>query len=241
MFGYLRLEATRMVRDVKFAAISLAAPLLMFVALSGGVKGPSRAATLAYLTVAMAAFGAMGAVLSNGSTGLAEDKGLGWLRQLRLTPLRSRDVVAARSLVVLAGALPPVVVIQLAGALGRGVQHTPAQWAATTIALWLGVAPVALIALGLGYLLQPKIAQGLAIVSYLGLSIIGGLWEPVSQQPHWQQVTGQWTPVGRLVQIALGTAAGGTPDTKAVAVLAGWTAIAAGFAVFAYRKGAPNR
>jgi hypothetical protein len=144
MFGYLRLEATRLVRDVKFAAISLAGPLLMFVALSGGVKGPSRTATLAYLTVAMAALGAIGAVLNNGSTGLAEDKGLGWLRQLRLTPLRSRQVVAAR-----------------------------------------------------------------------------GLGEPVSQQPHWQQVTGQWTPVGRLVQVALGTPTGGTPDLKAVAVLAG--------------------
>lgn len=241
MLGYLRLEATRMVRDVKVAAISLAAPLLMFVVLSGGAKGPSHAATLAYLTVTMAALGAMGAVLSNGSTGLAEDKGLGWLRLLRLTPLRSRDVVTARSLVVLAGALPPVIVIQLAGALARGVQHTPAQWAATTIALWLGVAPIALIALGVGYLLQPKIAQGLAIVSYLGLSIIGGLWEPVSQQPHWQQVTAQWTPVGRLVQVALGTATGTTPGLKAVAVLAAWTVIAAGFATFAYRKGAQNR
>src|ERR1700761_9166266 len=146
MLGYLRLEGIRLTRDIKFLMISLISPLLMYLVLSNGAAGSTRASTIAFLTVTMGAFGAMGAVL-NGGSGLAEDKGLGWLRQLRLTPLRSQDVVLGRGAVILAGALPPIVAVQVVGGLVHQVQHTPAEWLLTSLSLWLGVAPMALLAM----------------------------------------------------------------------------------------------
>jgi ABC-2 type transport system permease protein len=241
MYGYLRLESMRMLRDVKFAVISLVSPLLMYLVISNGATGPSRQSTIVFLTVTMAAFGAMGAVLNSGSSGLAEDKGLGWLRQLRLTPLRPRDVVLARGLVVMTGALPPILAVQLLGAFSHGVQHTPAQWAAATVALWLGVAPMALLAMAAGYLFRPQIAQACAIVGYVTLSVIGGLWAPASQLPHALQLVSKAIPTGRSAEVALAAATGQAPSLTAIAVLAAWTAAAAALAVLAYRKGTQSR
>jgi ABC-2 type transport system permease protein len=240
MYGYLRLESLRLIRDIKFAVISLITPLLMYLVLANGATGPGRAGTIVFLTVTMAAFGAMGAVLSSGSSGLAEDKGLGWLRQLRLTPLRSRDVVLARGLVVLAGALPPILAVQLLGALAHGVRHTPPEWAAATVALWLGVAPMALLAMAAGYLFRPQIAQACAIVGYVALSVIGGLWAPVSQLPHALRLVSDVLPTGRCAELALDAATGAAPSLAAVGVLAAWTVAAAGLAVLAYRRGAQS-
>ena len=241
MYGYLRLESMRMLRDVKFAVISLVSPLLMYLVISNGATGPGRQDTIVFLTVTMAAFGAMGAVLNSGSSGLAEDKGLGWLRQLRLTPLRPRDVVLARGLVVLIGALPPILAVQLLGAFAHDVRHTPAQWAAATVALWLGVAPMALLAMAAGYLFRPQIAQACAIVGYVTLSVVGGLWAPASQLPQALRLVSEVIPTGRGAEVALDAATGKAPGLTAVAVLAAWTAAAAGLAVLAYRKGAQSR
>jgi ABC-2 type transport system permease protein len=240
MYGYLRLEGIRLTRDIKFLMISLISPLFMYTVLSHGAAGSSRASTVEFLTVSMGAFGAMGAVL-NGGSGLAEDKGQGWLRQLRLTPLRSRDVVLGRGLVLLAGALPPILAVQLAGALVNNVHHTPAQWLLTTVALWLGVAPMALLAMAGGYLLRPQIAQACAIVGYIGLSMAGGLWVPVAQLPHALQLAARVLPTSRFAELALDAARGTAPGLAAVAVLAAWTAGAAALAAFAYRKGAQAR
>ncbi|WP_248958523.1 hypothetical protein [Sphaerisporangium perillae] len=61
---------------------------------TGLAPGDERQAAL-YIMVGMAAYGGMGAAFNNG-TGLGEDKALGWLRQLRLTPWRPRPSWPAR-------------------------------------------------------------------------------------------------------------------------------------------------
>ncbi|WP_141580179.1 ABC transporter permease [Actinomadura sp. WMMA1423] len=240
MLAYLRLEGTRLYRDVSFLAVSLITPLLMYFVLGNSAKGPDREETLLLLTVTMAAFGAMGAVLNSGS-GIAEDKSLGWLRQLRLTPLSPARVVVGRGLVGLVVALPPILAIQLVGALVDHVRHTPAEWAGSVAALWTGVAPIALLAIGLGYLLRPQIAQGVAVVSYIAMSLVGGLWQPVDKLPGWLQPVSRATPTYRYAQFADDLATGHAPHAQGAAILAGWTAIAAVFALLAYRKGAETR
>src|SRR4051794_14613802 len=130
MYGYLRLETMRMLRDVKFAGISLVSPLLMYLVISNGATGPGRQGTIVFLTVTMAAFGAMGAVLNSGSSGLAEDKGLGWLRQLRLPPRRPRAGGLARGGATLTGALPPTLAARLLGGSPPAARPPPRRGAA---------------------------------------------------------------------------------------------------------------
>ncbi|MEV5506060.1 ABC transporter permease [Streptomyces orinoci] len=234
--GYLRLEATRLVRNISFLMVSLVTPLVMYVVLANKARGAQDTESLSFLTVTMAAFGAMGAVLNSGS-GIAEDRAGGWLRQLRLMPVRPAQVVGVRALTGMLGAVPPVLAVQLAGALGYGVHHSPAQWAATVLVLWLGVAPLALLALGVGHLLRPQLAQAVSVAGYVLLSVVGGLWAPVDKLPHWLQGVSRVTPVNRYAELALDAAHGRAPHAAALLVLAGWLLASAGFALVACRRG----
>lgn len=122
-----------------------------------------------------------------------------------------------------------------------GVHHSPVQWAAATVALWAGVAPLALAAIGLGYLFRPQIAQAAAVAGYLALSVAGGLWAPVASEPRWTQPLARWTPTYRYTELAYNTATGHAPDLAGAAILAGWLAAAAAFAILAYRKSARDQ
>ncbi|MFI9719273.1 ABC transporter permease [Streptomyces sp. NPDC052396] len=235
--GYLRLETTRLLRNVSFLMVSLVTPLVMYVVLANNAKGAQDTKALSFATVTMAAFGAMGAVLNSGS-GIAEDRAGGWLRQLRLMPVHPARVVGMRALTGMLGAIPPVLAVQLTGALGYGVHHSPAQWAATVLVLWLGVAPMALLALGVGYLLRPQLAQAVSVAGYVLLSVVGGLWAPADKLPRWLQHVSTLTPANRYAELALDAAHGRAPHAAAPLVLAGWLVAAAAFALVAYRRGA---
>ena len=86
MIDYLRLEVRRTLRDTGFVDLRRRDAGADVPA----VHQPRRRATTAEWKTAsmvgMAAYGALGSALSTGG-GVAEDKTLGWLRQLRVTPL----------------------------------------------------------------------------------------------------------------------------------------------------------
>jgi ABC-2 type transport system permease protein len=67
------------------------------------------------------------------------------------------------------------------------------------------------------------------------------LWAPASQLPQALRLVSEVIPTGRAVEVALDAATGKAPGLTAIAVLAAWTAAAAGLAVLAYRKGAQSR
>jgi ABC-2 type transport system permease protein len=185
--------------------------------------------------VGMAGFGALGAVLNNG-VGVAEDKSLGWIRQLRLLPLSPLQVVAARTLCGMAVAFPPIAAVCLLGALVNGVSLGAGQWLAIVALLWLGIAPIAVLAMGIGYLFDAQKAQMSGALGYLGLSLIGGLWIPIKQFPHWLQTVATFTPANRYGELSWRIAFGGTFSVAAAAGLLAWFAIFGGFAVYAYRR-----
>jgi ABC-2 type transport system permease protein len=132
-------------------------------------------------------------------------------------------------------ALPPILAVCLAGAVINGVSLGMGQWAAVLGLLWLGVAPIAVLGMGIGYLLDAQKAQAAGAVCYLGLSLIGGLWFPLSQFPHWLADVSRLTPINRYGELSWRVVAGQAPSLTGVAVLAGW---AAAFTVYAYRRSA---
>lgn len=84
MFPYIALEIRRTLRDPAFLIFGTGMPVMMYLLLTnlggGGTYGDWKAASM----VGMAAYGALGSSMSVG-TGIASDKSLGWLRQLRIT------------------------------------------------------------------------------------------------------------------------------------------------------------
>ncbi|GAA2457833.1 ABC transporter permease [Streptomyces mauvecolor] len=233
MIGYIRLEILRLVRNGGYLMMSLVMPVGMYLTFAGG--GPDQK-SLAQSMVGAAAFGALGVVITNG-TGIAEDRALGWLRQLRLTPLSPVQVVVARGAVATCLAILPITVIGLIGAFYRGVELSAGTWVAMFFLLWIGIAPLAMLGIGIGYLFKAQLAQIAGTVTYLGLTLLGGLLLPIDNFPSWAQEVSRATPVFRYAQLSWSAADSAAPAASGLGVLAVWTALLAVFAAFAYRRG----
>ncbi|MET9893275.1 ABC transporter permease [Streptomyces sp. NPDC006465] len=236
MFDYLRLEVRRTLRDPGFVIGGIAMPVMMyllFTNLGGGDDGEWRTASM----VGMAAYGAVGSALNTGG-GVAEDKGTGWLRQLRVTPMTPREVVLGRALTGSVTVLPAITAVLAAGGLVNGVRLDAWQWAATAVLLWLGSVPFTLLGLGNGYRLTPQTTGVANMVCNLGLSVVGGLWFPLALFPGWLRSIAAYTPTNRFAQLGMSVTEGRAPALGAVAVLTAWLLAFGSYAVVSYRRSA---
>ncbi|MFD8983595.1 ABC transporter permease [Streptomyces sp. NPDC059564] len=233
--AYAGLEVRRTLRDTGFVFFGVGMPVLMYLLFTnlGTVESEWKTASM----VAMAAYGALGAALSTG-TGVAEDKGTGWLRQLRVTPMTPRQVVAGRALTGSVIVLPAIAAVLAAGALVNGVRLDAWQWAAVTLVLWLGALPFTLLGIGNGYRLTAQTTGLVNVACNLVLSIVGGLWFPVELFPNWLRSLSALTPTHRFAEIGQSLAAGDAPGLAAVTVLAVWAALFGSYAVLSYRRSA---
>jgi ABC-2 type transport system permease protein len=142
---YLRLEIRRALRNRRFIVVSLLMPAMLLLIFGSTADGATEngVGVAAYVMVSMAIFGAMSAAIATGGT-IAVERGIGWNRQLRLTPLRPGRYVLSKAAVALLLALPPLVLTYLVGAFAVGVDLPAQTWLLIGVGSWLG-APCATI------------------------------------------------------------------------------------------------
>ncbi|HEY1487227.1 MAG TPA: ABC transporter permease, partial [Micromonosporaceae bacterium] len=103
---YLRLELLRVVRDARYLALAVGAPIgfyLLFATLFGNQPvPPGQLKGTVGIMVAMAAYGAMWAVLSATGPRIAQEREIGWFGQLRAMPVRAYQVLTAKVVASLA-------------------------------------------------------------------------------------------------------------------------------------------
>ncbi|MGW5254291.1 ABC transporter permease [Streptomyces sp. NPDC004012] len=235
MWDYLRLEVRRTLRDVGFVIGGVAMPVMMYLLFTniGDDDGTWKTASM----VGMAAYGAVGSALNTGG-GVAEDRAIGWLRQLRVTPMTPRQVVVGRALTGAVTVLPAIVAVLLAGGLVNGVRLAAWQWAAIALLLWLGSLPFTLLGLGNGYRMTAQTTGVTNMVCNLGLAVLGGLWFPVTLFPGWLRALSAYTPTRRFAQLGTAVADGHAPALTAIVILAAWLLAFGSYAVLSYRRSA---
>ena len=188
--------------------------------------------------VGMAAYGALGAALSTGA-GVAEDKSLGWLRQLRITPMSPRQVVAGRALTGSVTVLPAIVAVLAAGALVNGVRLDAWQWAALAVCCCGSArspSPSSASATATGS--PPQTTGVVNVACNLGLAVVGGLWFPVELFPGWLRSLSEYTPTNRFAELGRAMTDGTAPALTTVAVLIVWALLFGSYAVVSYRRSA---
>ncbi|MGW7100074.1 ABC transporter permease [Streptomyces sp. NPDC054838] len=235
--AYVGLEVRRTLRDTSFVVFGIGMPVLMYLLFTNLGTDADAGEWKTASMVAMAAYGALGAALSTGS-GVAEDKGIGWLRQLRVTPMTPRQVVLGRALTGSVIVLPAVLAVLAAGAFVNGVHLAGWEWAAVALVLWLGALPFTLLGIGNGYRLTAQTTGVVNVGCSLALSIVGGLWFPRELFPDWLRTLSGFTPTRRFAEIGESLAAGAAPALSAVAVLAAWALLFGSYAVLSYRRSA---
>ncbi|MFC4909006.1 ABC transporter permease [Actinomadura gamaensis] len=241
MLAYLRLEIVRMFRDRRFTFFTLAVPVGFYLLWANVFKSDGHDAKTGldaqtYLMVSMASFGAIGAALSSTGQRFAAERASGWLRQLQTTPLRPWAIVAGRTVASMFLALPAILLVSLVAVAFEGVRVDPVHWLLMVVLMWVASLPFAALGILIGSLVGPDAAQPVTLGCYFTLSILGGLWMPVSQLPSALRSVAAWTPSNRFGSLGWTLVSGHAPSATTALVLAGWTAGLAALAVPAYRR-----
>ncbi|MBX6358036.1 MAG: ABC transporter permease [Micromonosporaceae bacterium] len=231
---YLRMEIRRLVRNRRLLVFSMLMPAILILVLgdtyTGDIDGVSAKA---YLMVSMGLLGSMSAAIGSGGT-IAVERGLGWNRQLRLTPLNPGKYVLSKVVLSLVMALPPLVIAYLLGTLALGVRLPAGTWLLVGLGSWLGALPFAALGVVLGYLARPDSVQQVSGLLFMLLAAFGGLWVPVEIMPHLMRSIAEFTPAYWVGQVARGPLFHhGQLSLHALAILLAW---AAGLGLVALRR-----
>jgi ABC-2 type transport system permease protein len=238
LVSYVRYELLRTFRNRRFFMFALAFPLVLYFLIAApnrgehNLSGSGISAPLYYM-VGLAAFGAMNAMLSTGAR-IADERGSGWNRQLRLTPLTARSYISAK---VVTGYLVATVTLVLLFASGviLGVHMPAGQWLKMIGLMLVGLLPFAGLGIFAGHLLTtdsmgPAIGGGSSLLAFLG-----GTWFPLGHSGFLYEVARE-LPSYWLVQASHVAAGGSAWGGRGWLVVAVWTAVMAALAARAYRR-----
>ncbi|MGK5739310.1 ABC transporter permease [Micromonospora sp. URMC 103] len=242
MRAYVRFELRRLARDPRLALFTVLGPVVTYLIFSGLTSGGDRlegldAATA--LMVGLAGYGAVAGVLSVGSL-VSQERAVGWLHQLRVTPLPPGHAVVAKALVSTLSGVPSVVAVGIAGRIQHDVELGAGRWIALLL-MWVGTVPFALLGLAIGYGLAPQLAQPVNFLAFLGLSVLGGLLVPLTYFPTVLRQLAHALPTYRYAELGWRSVAGRAPTASGLAVLLAWTVVFAAVAAWAYRRSTARR
>jgi ABC-2 type transport system permease protein len=233
-------EVRRMFRSPRFVIFTVGLPLVYFLIFSGIYAqgdGTDRAATIVVLMVMMAAFGAISASISVGGR-VANERSIGWNRQLRLTPLPGWGYLAAKAASAMIVVLPALLLVFVVAALVKGVDLDAGTWLRVLLAAWLGVLPFTAVGLFIGMAATPDSAQGMSTVTMLLFSILGGVLIPAQVLPAAWVAVAKFLPSYWIVAQTMGQAFGTGVDGEGVLVALAWLLVVGALVAVRYRRDA---
>jgi ABC-2 type transport system permease protein len=237
--GYLRFELMRTLRNRRVLIFSLAFPLILYLLIAGpnrnehNLSGTGISAPL-YFMIGLASFGTMNAILSSGAR-IAAERSTGWNRQLRITPLGTRDYFRAKIATSYLLALVSLFALYVAGA-SIGVSLPADRWIKMTLLILVGLIPFAALGVLLGHLLTadsvgPAIGGTTALFAFLG-----GSWFPITGDGFIEHLA-KLLPSYWVVQASrAGLGAPHPWGSEGWAVIAVWSIVLIALAARAYQR-----
>jgi ABC-2 type transport system permease protein len=233
---YLGYELLRSFRNWRFLFLSLAFPLVLFLAVAGANRHVDfdGIAFPVYFMVAMATLGTMASVISSGAV-IAAERATGWTRQMRITPLPARGYFRAKVISGYVRAILTMALLCVAGIL-YGVRLSASGWGTVVGLMLVGLIPFAVLGILLGHLLRPD-SSAPAIGGIVTLfSLLGGVYgfQIAKSGVMFDIIKG--LPSYWLVQAGKTALGGRDWPAEAWIVIAVWTAVLLPLAVFVYRR-----
>ncbi len=217
-----RCELLKLVRMPAFMLPTLSFPLLFYslfgIALNFGSGSVGSVSQSGYMLVTYGAFGVIGAALFALGTGLANERGQGWMLFKRATPMPPLVHFLARVAVATVIGLLIVMLLMVLGAVFGGVRLPTATWVTLAAVLTAGAVPFSLFGMALGYLAGPNSAPAIINLIYLPISFASGLWMPVFVLPRFFQELAVWLPPYHYAQLALATVGAAQEEQVAYSV-----------------------
>jgi ABC-2 type transport system permease protein len=235
--AYLRFELLRTFRNRRFFIFSLGFPVVLYFLIASPNRNEADLAQSGlsaplYFMVGLAAFGTMNAMLSAGAR-ISGERAVGWNRQLRITPLTTRNYFRTKVLTGYAMSSLTLAALYLSGTI-LGVSLTGGEWLRMTGLILIGLLPFAGLGIVFGHLLTPDSIGPAMGGSTALLSILGGVFFPITNATMLK--IAEALPSYWLVQAGHVGLGGRGWTTTGWLVVAAWTVGAAALARWAYRR-----
>jgi len=226
-------ELNRLRRNRRYFLFTLALPVVLYLIVAKQATKAYGVDFAAYYMVAMASFGAFSGALNGNVIRISEERKVGWIRQLRLTPLPANAYVVAKILTSMATTIPSVAIVFVLGATYGKVSLPIWQWVVVGVIVWLGSMIFAALAVAIGYRFAPDQAQPITMLVYFAFTILGGIWFPLGGV---LQKIGQGTPTYEAVKVSTDVIGGVTVPYGLVVGLVVWLAVFLGLATLSVRS-----
>jgi ABC-2 type transport system permease protein len=235
---YTRYELLRTLRNRRFFLLSLGFPLVLYFVIvspnrhvqnfdGSGISFPL------YYMIGLASFGTMSAMLSSGAR-IAAERAVGWNRQLRISPLSTRNYFRAKVVTGYMMALISLLALYLAGT-SLGVRLGASEWLEMTGLILVGLIPFAALGIMIGHMLTPD-SIGPAMGGGISLlALLGGTWFPITGHGFLHDLA-QLIPSYWLVQASHVAIGGHAWPAKGWIVIIAWTILLSALAARAYRR-----
>lgn len=245
MLAYVRLEIQRQLRNRNALLFRIALPAALFVFFRAVLVEDKPSGSASPDADAMVVFAVLGTLFSGlfaSGPPLAKERTIGWLRQLRVTPLPAGAAVAGKVATAMTFAFPSVALVLVAAAVTQGVGLGVEQWAVTVALLWAAAAPFAALGVLIGLAISdPEAAQSATSVSIVLLWVLGGMVTEPSDLPAALETLAHILPTNGAAELGWAAARGEALPLSATAALAGWTAGPAAIGMLVWRRlGAPR-
>ncbi|MCU4185316.1 ABC transporter permease [Acidiferrimicrobium sp. IK] len=179
-----RLELRRFVRNRRTLLFTAILPAVFFLTFSASSSGSIAGLNVApYIMVSMATYGAMNALFVGGGV-IAAERAIGWPRQLRVAGLSPREYVTSKVAVAYLTGIPGLLAVFVLGAAAKHVQLSAAHWLLAAVSILVGLLPVAVLGVAVGYAARPQTLQALFGIGSALLALLGGMFAPADNFPR---------------------------------------------------------
>lgn len=233
-------EFFKSLRIPVFAVSTIAFPTIFYImfglSFNQGLLGRLNTAT--YYLASYGTFGIIGSALSGFGTGIASERGQGWMRLKRASPMPPLAYFFAKLMVSMIFGTFIVVLLIILGTVFGNVELSALQIIKLLMILVLSTIPFASMGMALGYIAGPNSAPAVVNLIYLPMAFASGLWVPIQFLPKIVKQIAPFLAPYHLSKLAF-AAVGAKPDNATwlhVGVLAIYTVVFLILAVFLYRR-----
>jgi ABC-2 type transport system permease protein len=241
-------------RSVEFAIGAVAIPVLLYMMF--GLPNPNEleggTTMRTAMLVSLSAYGVISLAIFTFGENLAKERGGGWTRTLRATPLPTSIHLLAKTVTAVAHAALIVTAMSLLAATGGNVDLPTSTWIAFGTTMLAGVVTFSALGYAIALLARPRTATVISNLIFLPLAFASGFFVPLSELPATMRNLAPWLPTFHFGQLAYRIVMPPSDiedltgiTTRSIATHLAWvtatTATLAGLALLAARREAVTR
>lgn len=240
LLALLTNETRQLIRNPMFALGTVGFPILFFALFglpNAQQTAPDGTPLGPYMLISFGGTALLSLSLFSFGVNVATERTGGWLKLLRASPLPAPLFLVAKLLAALAfSALALTLLYAFVHVVG-GITLTPIQAITALLKLLLGMIPLVLMGLAIGFTVTPSAAQVIANIVSMVMSFGSGLYMPLYLLPKLVQELAPFLPayhLGEVGRTALTPSA--WPEWQHWLALLGFSALFGGLAWQGWRK-----